>query len=260
MKIGLKHDTITCETIYKSPMTDSTSNQQFISNLRSVLSHLTPNTKCFIYGDFIYDLLQAANRCTSKFIETMFDHCFYSMINKPTRITSSSATVLDDVWTNIYSYVIKAKILLHPISDHLPLFTCFEAYQHKSIHNSKIRIFNPKNIHNFHNTSDSTFDIDVVLRELDPNLAHELFINHYCKVFDACFPLTNPRPKTHSNNWFDKDLQVLMYEKKNLLKYVNKKTLTAKVKYNKARNLYYHTIQQKKKLDYSSLFDKQKII
>ena len=50
-----------------------------------------------------------------------------------------------------------------------------------------------------------------------------------------------------------------MYEKEKLFKkYVNKKALIAKVKYNKARNLYYHTIQQKKKLHYSSLFDKLK--
>ena len=34
--------------------------------------------------------------------------------------------------------------------------------------------------------------------------------------------------------------------------------MTAIVKYNKARNLYHHLIQQKKKLHYSSLFDKQK--
>ena len=38
VKIELKQDTITCATIYRSPMTDSTSNQQFISNLSSVLS------------------------------------------------------------------------------------------------------------------------------------------------------------------------------------------------------------------------------
>ena len=53
VKIELKHDTITCGTIYRSPMTDSTSNQQFISNSSSVLSHLKPNTKCFIYGVLI---------------------------------------------------------------------------------------------------------------------------------------------------------------------------------------------------------------
>ena len=194
VKIELKHDTITGSTIYKSPMTDSTSNKQFITNLSSVLNHLKPNTKCFIYGNFNYDLLQAENRSTSKFIETMFDH---SLINKPPLITSFSATVLDHVWTNIDSHLIKAKILLHPISEHLPLFTFFDAYQNKSIHNSKIRIFYSENINNFLNTLDSTFDIDVVLRESDPGLAYELFMNHCYKFFDACFPLTNPRPKTH---------------------------------------------------------------
>ena len=114
VKIELKHDTITCGTIYRLPMTDSTSNQQFVSNLSSVLSHLKPNTKCCMYGDFNYDLLQAENRYTSKFIETMFNHCFYSIINKPTRITSSSAIVLDHVWTSMYSYVIKQKFFFTP--------------------------------------------------------------------------------------------------------------------------------------------------
>ena len=148
-----------------------------------------------MHGNFNYDLLQAENRYTSKLIETMLDHCFYSLINKPIRITSSSATILDHVWTNIYSQVITAKILLHPISDRLPLFTCFEEYQHKSIHNSKIRVFNSEDINNFHNTLDSTFDIDVILRKSNPNITYELFMNHYYKVFDACFPPTNLRPK-----------------------------------------------------------------
>ena len=74
VKIELKHNTITCGTIYRSPITDSTSNQQFITNLSSILSHLKPNTECFIYGDFNYNLLQAENGDTSKFIGTMFDH------------------------------------------------------------------------------------------------------------------------------------------------------------------------------------------
>ena len=70
---------------------------RFPANLFSVLSHLKSSSKCFIYGDFNYDLSRAENRYTSKFIETMFDHCFYSLINKPARIASSSATVLDQV-------------------------------------------------------------------------------------------------------------------------------------------------------------------
>ena len=45
VKIELKHDTLTCGTIFRSPMTDSSSNQQFITNLSIALSHLKPNTK-----------------------------------------------------------------------------------------------------------------------------------------------------------------------------------------------------------------------
>ena len=97
--LGWKLEEILATLIYRSPMTDSASNQQFTTNLGFVLNHLKPNTKCFIYGDFNYVLPPAENRYryTSKFIKTMFDHCFYSLINKPTRITSSRPTVLDDV-------------------------------------------------------------------------------------------------------------------------------------------------------------------
>ena len=73
-------------------------------------------------------------------------------------------------------HFLTAKILLHPISDHLSLFTCFEVYQHKSIYNFKIRIFNSENISNFHNTLDFSFDINVVLRKLGPNLAYFCFV------------------------------------------------------------------------------------
>ena len=40
VKIELKDDTITRGTIYRLPMTD----QKFITNFSSVLSHLKPNT------------------------------------------------------------------------------------------------------------------------------------------------------------------------------------------------------------------------
>ena len=83
-------------------MTDSTSNQQFISNLSSVLSHLKPNTKCFIYGNFNYDLLQAEKRCTSKFIETTFDHCFYQGYLNYKSMFRYPWFLLNDKYTNTH--------------------------------------------------------------------------------------------------------------------------------------------------------------
>ena len=54
----------------------------------------------------------------------MLDHNFCSLINKPTRITDTGATALDQIWTNSDSDHIKSGIILHSISDHLLLFMC----------------------------------------------------------------------------------------------------------------------------------------
>ena len=58
-------------------------------------------------------------------VDIMSDNSFYSLINKLTRITDTSASILDNVWIDSYSENIKTGVLLHPISDHLPVLTCY---------------------------------------------------------------------------------------------------------------------------------------
>ena len=55
----------------------------------------------------------------SDLLDIKSDNSFYSLIKKPTRIIDTSATILDPVWTNLYSENIKTEVLLHPISDYL---------------------------------------------------------------------------------------------------------------------------------------------
>ena len=43
-----------------------------------------------------------------------------SLINKPTRITQISGTLIDHLYTNDVTKEITCKVLLHDISDHLP--------------------------------------------------------------------------------------------------------------------------------------------
>ena len=45
---------------------------------------------------------------------------FFSIINYPTRITDTSATVLDHIWTDISKHAVKSGIITSPISDHPP--------------------------------------------------------------------------------------------------------------------------------------------
>ena len=57
-------------------------------------------------------------------MDIMSDNSFYSLINKPTCITDTTATILDHMWTNLYFKNIKTGVLFHPISDHLPVLIC----------------------------------------------------------------------------------------------------------------------------------------
>ena len=51
------------------------------------------------------------------------------------------------------------------------------------------------------------------------NIAYELFMSKYKKVFNQCFPLSHQKCKTKNNQlWFDKDLYLLMVNKKFFLK------------------------------------------
>ena len=124
IKLELKKETFTCGTIYRSPNYNKEFNQFFINELKKAFGHIKSGDKCFIFGDFNYNLLQTDNINTQNFLDTMYDNSFYLLINQPTRITDTTATILDHIWTNLYSKNIKSSILVHPISDHLPTLMC----------------------------------------------------------------------------------------------------------------------------------------
>ena len=46
----------------------------------------------------------------------------FPIINVPTRISNSTATVLDHFWTNIIDLPVKSAVIVNPVSDHLPVY------------------------------------------------------------------------------------------------------------------------------------------
>ena len=83
--------------------------------------------KCIIMADFNIDLLTTdTNHQTADFIHNMFTHMFCPTISKPTRVTNYSATLIDNIITNIHEYPIKSGILYNEISDHFPIFNIYK--------------------------------------------------------------------------------------------------------------------------------------
>ena len=76
--------------------------------------------------DFNLDLLQYNHHVpTQEFIDSLFSHAFFSLISNPTRLTSYSATLIDNIFTNKLSQHVFNGIVLNDLSDHLQVFTYF---------------------------------------------------------------------------------------------------------------------------------------
>ena len=129
--LELKNVSIIGGTIYRSSSHDTGSNQIFFDNLKETLESTKSHHKCFIFGDLHYNLLQYDNNMVNDLMHIMSDNSFYSLINKLTRITDTSATILDHVWTNLYSENVKTGVFLHPISHYLSVLTCYYTNQVK---------------------------------------------------------------------------------------------------------------------------------
>ena len=79
--------------------------------------------KCFLMGDFNIDLLKIEeNQHTNDILNHMFSSSFFPLISRPTRITSRSATLIDNIFVNSLEDNFTSGLLFTDLSDHLPIF------------------------------------------------------------------------------------------------------------------------------------------
>ena len=96
----------------------------FNDEIKQVLAKIGfENKLCFLFGDFNVNILNADSHVPSNdLIDLMYSNGFYPLISKPTRITSHSATLIDNIFSNDLDNHKFSGILWSDISDHLPIF------------------------------------------------------------------------------------------------------------------------------------------
>ena len=74
----------------------------FLEKFNDILAIITKDNKhCYVMGDFNLDLLQYNHHVpTQEFNDSLFCHAFFRLISNPTRLTSYSATLIDNIFTN----------------------------------------------------------------------------------------------------------------------------------------------------------------
>ena len=107
--------------IYRSPDQDINEFNRFSEDILSKVTK-DENKLFYLMGDFNINLLYYDTHTpTADFIDVLNSFSLYPSITKPTRITSKTATLIDNIFTNSYSKQ-TAGLILTDISDHLPIF------------------------------------------------------------------------------------------------------------------------------------------
>ena len=119
-----KKSNIICGIIYRQ----HNSPESFQAYFDEALERFSQSDKTiYIMGDFNINLLNAETcNFTKEFLLTLQSYSFIPTIDKPTRVYSSSATLIDNIFANKYCGKITSGNIISDISDHYSQFCLTE--------------------------------------------------------------------------------------------------------------------------------------
>ena len=197
--------------VYRHPKANA---ESFTFILDIFKNMLLRNKPIFIFGDFNDDLLKADNKMSKLVNKLKLDQ----LVNQPTRITPSSASLIDLMITNKKNMITKLEVLPGPIADHeaiavtlnmkktkrSPIFKTFRCLRNYS----KDILCNL--LMNEVSTLNSILNTD--------NVHNQVFIltNVLSKCIDTCAPLVTREIVRPPAPWISEDLKSSMRERDGL--------------------------------------------
>ena len=248
--------------IYRPPNSDVV---QFNLDILFILNILSKKRKTltFIMGDFNLDLLNWDSHVpTNDFLNNLMSHAFLPTICHPTRITDSSSTLLDNIFSNNMQYKMETAILYSDISDHLPVLmhVDFKMQTNKLDTLRYIRLYSPELIENFKIALGGVDWVGICNEYIssDPNEAYNVFMKKFSLIFDEHFPqkiARQTRAKTPRSEWITSGL-IKSCNKKSILykKYIKNPSPETKNKYIRYRNKLKSILRKAEKDYYGNKF------
>ena len=261
LKVHIDNKTIILGVIYRKPGTNFIDFSNEFDNLLQTIN--LDRNQCIIMGDFNINLISREDH-GNDLLRLTETYGLLQLIMTPTRITNTSSTLIDHIYTNISSYCIQSGCIEAGISDHLPVYAVFKKFKCVSQPEKTILC------RNFHTFSVDSFCDDLASiqwREVyectEPNDAYSKFHNIFLEICDKHAPIeekTIGKSKKRNNPWITKSIKRSIRKKHTLYS----KTLKSgfdKVhvdKYKKYRNTLTSVVRTAKKSYYGKLFEKDK--
>ena len=253
VEIDLKNKrNIICGVVYRRPGSNI---NNFISDYEILLENINrENKNVYLMGDFNINLLSAENcNLVESFVNLNHGRNLVSLINKPTRVTPNSATIIDHIWTNEYSKVNFSGVIHDNISDHFPVFSVFKLSNGFStcskIDNETVtyREFNDSNFELFE-IALSNVNWSLICNISDPNVSYNNFDLILSNLFNKYFPVKIKKYKRRRKDkpYINNEIKSLIKEKNKLHKKYVKHPITYNNDFKQIRNRLTDTIRKSK--------------
>lgn len=238
--------------------------QDFINNLDQLIANISKENKaCYIMADWNLDLMKHhCHETTGEFLDIMYSRMFFPLITRPTRITSNTATLIDNIFTNDLNNYSASGLLFTDISDHLPVFTILSDQNQTNNKNTWLT-FRDKSANNMAKFKDGLQNAtwNDLIGYNDPNSAYGSFLSKYTAIYNTCFPLKKVKARNCTLNkpWLSKGL-LKSIKKKNILykRFLSNPTLHREQLYKKYKNKLTHSLRIAKRLYYEKKLEDYK--
>ena len=239
--------------------------------LDKTLNQITKSKKtCALLGDFNIDLIKyGTHPDVTSFYDQISSHSFRPLVLQPTRLTSTSATLIDNIFINDLSCTSKGGNITTSISDHLIQFSqidIFDSPPHAKANVKYMRNWRIFNKREFADELSSTSWDDVSDPNADTNKSFSTFYNKVTKLLDEMAPykkLTKREIRMQHKPWITSDILTSMTKRDIFYKdFVTEKDPVKKERlgsiYRSYRNLIVSLLRKSKKQYHTDYFEEHK--
>ena len=255
LKLCLLTSCFTVICIYRSPTGDFT---YFLNHLESLLNKTCKtSTDIILCGDFNINYLDDNSR-KHTLDSLLASFGLFSTVKFPTRISSQSCTLIDNIFINIYNHDFSVHPFINGLSDHDGQIITFSNIAN-SVPGQIYTITREINSHTIMNFTLllSYENWEDVFLEKDVNILFNNFLNTYLRIFYASFPNIKTKNAYNPKPWLTTGIRISCATKRELY-------LTYRKSNNPIHKEYYKTycqilskvIMSAKKLYYNNLIMK----
>ena len=238
--------------IYKPP---NTSIVDFCTKMEALLSKINgENAVCYLMGDYNINLLKAdVHAPTNDFLDLIVSNGYVPLINRPTRVTEFTATLIDQVFTNAIDTLNPSRyingIIYSDVSDHFPIIHICKTHE-KSLPDKGIYSFQDMSDCNLSKLKQSLGNADwsCLYNELDANVCYDKFECIFDKVYKKCIPVRKGNQKDRDKPWMSVGM-INSVKRKNKLyhMYLKHPNATTEARYKAYKNKLNHVLRVSKR-------------